>query len=130
MEQQQSESRICRQKRAPKSKEARKSDYYGYVADTGAKIYVLDEGKGETVATALADGNGSYSLQVPTGSYKVLIVSAHNKSRDTLQDKEGYKEKFSPYGIYLFSEMISKKDVTVRKNQTVNVSARFEISDF
>ena len=103
---------------------------YGYVADTGAKIYVLDEYRGEIVASGMADGTGSYSLQVPTGTYVVMILSAHNESLDTLYDDKQRKEIRDEYGIYLVSEMMSWKNVTVSKNQILNVSQRFGMSDF
>ena len=104
--------------------------YYGYLADTGSKIYVLDENKGEVVGTTIADGDGNYSIQVPTGVYEIVILSGHNKSESTLYNDNQRTYYWETYGIYLISEMMYNTYIVVEENRQIDVSHNFGISDF
>lgn len=108
------------------------NQYKGYVADTGAKIYILDENTSKIVGKATADGNGDYTIQhIPTGSYTVLISSKECKSEDVLYGTE-VDDFYEEYGEYLniAGTIYYEYDVSVYEKETTTVSYAFSYTDF
>lgn len=108
------------------------NQYKGYAADTGAKIYVLDEDTSKIVGKATADGRGDYTIQhIPTGSYTVLISSRECKSIDVL-DGTADDDFYEKYGEFLnvAGTIHYEYDVNVYEKETTTVSHTYPYSDF
>ncbi len=113
------------------------NQYRGYVADTGARVYVLDSVNKKKVGEATVDGNGNYSISnIPVGTYNVLIQSSNSKTKDFtnisstyMKDVNFYK---STYGVELSiaGRIWTNYLVEILPNQTVNSGYQFGYTDF
>lgn len=106
------------------------NQYKGYVPDTGAKIFVLDDSK--IVGQDEADGAGNYTIQhIPVGTYTVLISSKECKSTDVLYGTE-MDDFYNKYGTFLnvAGSIHREYKVNVYEKETTTVSHAFPYTDY
>lgn len=107
------------------------NNYRGYVADTGAKVFVIDDNS-KVVGKATVNGQGNYTIQhIPVGDYFVVISSKESKSEDVLYGTF-YDEFYNEYGEFLnvAGRVDEEYDIPVYKNETTTLDYEFTYSDF
>lgn len=102
---------------------------YGQVPDVGAKVYIVDTKKKTIVASDMVDGNGNYEITgIPSGTYELIIVSAHATSYQTLEDD--IVDRFSEYGIYMVGKQVGYAEITLGEDTVITGNHAFTVSAF